>query len=187
MSSDILFLKTWWNHSIFPCVLGLYGRDWTICIFFIRQNRFTDPLNSFPLSDWRVSGRFYFFIFSFTPRECFLFKRPMKSRKTTSDNDRISDRLFLDIVRLGFLYLKGLFDWFHEPKFRKKNAYKRVQKVFMVHPPSQACSHFPWRRVSRFYFFVFVSSLFFLPTNYKNAFKKVIQKDILREFIFTIR
>ena len=166
MSSDILFLKTWWNHSTFPCALGFYGRDWTICIFFIRQNRCTDPLNSFPLSDWGVSGRFYFFIFSFTPRECFLFKRPMKSRKTTSDNDRISDRLFLDIVRLAFSYLQGLFDWFHEPKFRKKYTYKRAQKVFMVHPPSQAPSHFPWGRVSRFYFFVFVSSLFFLPTNY---------------------
>ena len=46
-----------------------------------------------------------------------------------------SNRFFLEIVGLGFSYLQGLFDLFHEPKFRKY-TYKKVQNVLKVHLPS---------------------------------------------------
>ena len=164
MSNGILFLKTRWDRFTFPCVLGLYGRHWTIRILYTRQNRFTGPLNYFPLSDWSVSWIPWtlkiFFVFSFTPRECFVCKGHNQwNREKYLIMTEYSHRIFLDIARVDFSYLQGLSDWFHEPKLPSQGLFslpvKERLKLF----------------ISLFYFFFVLFPQNLLKMHLKNHIK----------------
>ena len=106
--------------------------------------------------------------FSFTPRECLVCKGHNQwNREKTSNNGRKK--------AIGFsLILYGL--TFHTYKVYlidfmnlnlEKHTHKKVQNVFKVHTSSQGIFLLSVKKgVQGFYFFVFISSLFFFPKIY---------------------